>query len=212
MAAPLMSDSEHARVAAAVRKAEEATSGEIICVLARASDSYFAQAGFAAALATLVAGLIAAFVMQGLGYPASVMTFALAEAAAFLTLLALLWFAPAARIAFVPKRVRYRRAHENALRQFLARNVHRTKARTGVLIFVSVAERYAEIVADAGIDAAVDQSAWNGMVANLIGDVSRGRYAEGFEIAAADAGALLAMHFPRSAEDANELDDHVVEL
>lgn len=212
MTKPLMSEAEHARVAAAVRKAEEETSGEIICVLARSSDSYFANAGLSAALATALAGLIVAIIAFGFDRNASVLMFAIAEVAAFATILALLWFVPSVRIAFVPKRVRYRRAHENALRQFLARNVHRTAARTGILIFVSVAERYAEIVADAGIDAKVEQTAWNDMVARLIEDVRHRHYAAGFEAAAHRAGELLSVHFPKGSGDVNELADHVVEL
>ena len=59
------------------------------------------------------------------------------------------------RIHLVPRRQRYRHAHDNAMKQFLARNVHLTTARTGVLLFVSLAERYAEVVADAGINSQV---------------------------------------------------------
>ena len=121
-----------------------------------------------------------------------------------------LW--PSLRIRLVSKRMRYRRAHENAVRQFLARNIHLTKARTGVLVFVSLAERYAEIVADEGIDAKVPQEAWNGIVARLLEDARAGRLTEGYETAIAAVGALLAEHFPRRADDANELDAHLVEI
>lgn len=212
MAGPLMTEAEHARVAAAVRNAEKRTSGEIYCVIARASDSYFAQAGFAVAIALLAASLVVSALVIGLRGNVNVLSFVAAEATAFATVLALLWFVPAIRIAFVPKRVRYRRAHDNALRQFLARNVHRTAARTGVLIFVSVAERYGEIVADAGINAKVTQETWNGMVGRLVAAARNSSYADGFVEAVTEAGDLLTAHFPVGATDANELDDHVVEL
>ena len=75
---------------------------------------------------------------------------------------------------FVPRRLRYRRAHDNALKQFLARNVHITTARTGVLIFVSLAERYAEVVADSGINAKVPQETWNDIVADLVAHAQPG--------------------------------------
>ena len=48
--------------------------------------------------------------------------------------------------------MKHERAHQEALRQFAAHGLQHTKLRTGVLIFVSVAERYAEVLADAGID------------------------------------------------------------
>lgn len=212
MTTPLMSEADHARVAAAVRSAEAQTSGEIYCVLARSSDSYLAHAGFALAVAVFASGIVVAAVAIGLFGPINALAFAVAEAAAFASLLALVWRFPALRMAFVPRRARYRRASANAQRQFLARNVHRTAARTGVLVFVSVAERYAEIVADSGIDARVPQHAWNGMVARLLVAARERRYADGFVEAAQTAGALLAAHFPKGASDRNELDDHVVEL
>ena len=70
--------------------------------------------------------------------------------------------------------MQYTQAHDNALRQFLARNVHITTQRTGVLLFVSLAERYAAVVADAGIDRQVRQEDWDGVVAELVEQARRG--------------------------------------
>jgi hypothetical protein len=58
---------------------------------------------------------------------------------------------PVIRFHIVPKRRMWGRAHAEAMRQFLAQGIHLTKHRTGVLIFASAAERYAEIVADSAI-------------------------------------------------------------
>ncbi|MBN9068723.1 MAG: TPM domain-containing protein, partial [Rhizobiales bacterium] len=60
MARKTMTPEEHARVAEAVKRAEANTSGEIFCVLARASDSYFFPSAFFVTLAVLVVGLIVA--------------------------------------------------------------------------------------------------------------------------------------------------------
>ena len=62
---------------------------------------------------------------------------------------------PAIRFHIVPRRTQHERAHAEAMRQFFAHGLHQTENRTGVLIFASLAERYAEIVADAGIHAKV---------------------------------------------------------
>jgi len=98
------------------------------------------------------------------------------------------------------------------MKQFLSRNIHLTSARTGVMLFVSLAERYAEVVADAGINNRVPQETWDGVVAGLIAHARRGAVADGFVEAITTVGALLAEHFPVTASDANELDDHVVEI
>ncbi|MDQ6432590.1 TPM domain-containing protein [Mesorhizobium sp. LHD-90] len=207
-----LSDADHARIASAIRAAEEKTAGEIYCVVARSSDSYFYPAAFFVTLAVMVVSLVAAFLLEywwvSMRLPVFWAAVALALASCWLVLL----LAPGIRMHFVPRRLRYLRAHDNALKQFLARNVHITAARTGVLVFVSLAERYAEVVADAGINAKVPQQTWNGIVAGLVDHARSGRLADGFVTAVAAVGVLLSEHFPRGAEDANELDDHLVEI
>ena len=123
-----------------------------------------------------------------------------------------LWLFPALRVHYVPHSLRRRRAHDNAVRQFLAHNIHLTGERTGVLLFLSMEERYAEVIADSGIDAHVEQKDWDRIVGLLVSHASRERLAEGFCEAVAEVGALLARHFPPRLADRNELDDHLVEI
>ncbi len=200
------------RIAGAIRTAEAQTGGEIYAVLAQRSDDYFYVAGFIACCGMIVTAVIAAFVAHHYWFDLSLPQFALAILAAFLCLIALLAFMPRLRMVLVPHRVRYRRAHLNALQQFIARNVHLTNKRTGILLFVSLAERYAEVVADAGINARVEQQEWNAIVATLSSHAAQGTVADGFIAAIAKAGNLLAQHVPKEAGDRNELEDHLVEL
>ncbi len=117
--------------------------------------------------------------------------------------LALSW--PAVRPQVVPGRVRHGRAHALAVQQFLAHGLQMTEARTGVLIFVSLAERHAEVIADAGIAAHVDQAEWDGVIAALVGEIRFGRLADGLAGAVAGVGVVLARHFPAVPGDRNEL-------
>lgn len=208
----ILTPEEHARVAQAIRAAEQRTSGEIICVLTRRSDGYFYPAAFVLSIAMLAASLIAAIVIDRLWVVVPLWHFAAAQALALASAVALIGLWPPLRIHFVPRTLRYRRAHRNAVSQFLARNIHVTENRTGVLIFLSLAERYAEIVADAGIDAHVPQQTWNAIVADLVAHAERGQITAGFENAIVASGEVLAARFPPSEADANELDDHLVEI
>jgi putative membrane protein len=208
----MLTAEEHRRIAEAIRTAEKRTSGEIICVLARRSAGYFYPAALALTIAMLVASLLAALLIDRLWIVVPVWQFAAAQLFALGTALALIGWWPALRIHFVPKPVRYARAHRNAVSQFLARNIHVTENRTGVLIFLSMAEHYAEIVADAGINAQVPQETWNAIVADLVAHAARGEIAAGFEGAIAASGYILAASFPPGNGDANELDDHLVEI
>lgn len=207
-----LSQSDRTRIATAIRTAEEQTGGEIYAVLARRSDDYFYVAGFIACCGMIITAVIMAFVAHYYWFDLSLPKFALAILAAFLCLVALLALLPRLRMLLVPHRVRYRRAHLNALQQFIARNVHLTNKRTGILLFVSLAERYAEVVADAGINAKVGQQEWNTIVATLSAHAAKGTVADGFCEAIAQAGGLLAQHFPKEEGDVNELEDHLVEL
>jgi len=119
---------------------------------------------------------------------------------------------PSVRIHLVPSSVKHDRAHDEALRQFFAHGLHLTQNRTGVLIFASAAERYAEIVADSGINAKVTQEVWDDAIAALIAGIKDGRTGDGFVAAIAKCGAVLAAHFPPGALDKNELPDKLVEL
>jgi putative membrane protein len=208
----ILTAQEHARIAAAIRKAETRTSGEIICVLTRSSDSYYYPAAFALMIALLAASLVAALVIDRLWIAVPLWQFAAAQLLSLAAALALLGWLPSLRIHMVPKALRHRRAHRNAVSQFLARNIHVTESRTGVLIFLSLAEHYAEIVADAGINAHVPQDKWNAIVGDLTAHAARGEIAAGFEGAIAASGELLAASFPPAGAAANELDDHLVEI
>jgi putative membrane protein len=212
MARETMTEQDHARIAEAIRTAEKSTAGEIYCVVAKASDGYFFSASMVVAVSILAISLGVAFAMEAWWLSMRLPVFVGAQLLALAAALALVYALPALRIRLAPRRWQYMRAHDNALKQFLARNVHLTAERTGVLIFVSLAERYAEVIADAGIDAKVPQDMWDSIVAGLLDDARRDRLADGFVTAIAAVGALLAEHFPARPDDVNELDDHLVEI
>jgi putative membrane protein len=212
MASDRITDQDHARIAEAIRAAEENTAGEIYCVVAKRSDGYFFSAAMMVTISILVISLAVAFFLETWWLTMRLPVFVSAQLLALAAALALVYALPGLRIRLAPRSWQYVRSHDNALKQFLARNVHLTAERTGVLIFVSLAERYAEIVADAGIDAKVPQDMWDSIVAGLIDDARNGRLADGFVTAVAAVGALLAEHFPVGPDDINELDDHLVEI
>ncbi|MBX3583356.1 MAG: TPM domain-containing protein [Rhizobiaceae bacterium] len=205
-------EADHQRIAAAIRTAEASTSGEIYCVVARQSDGYFFSASLLVTLSILAISLGLAFLIEAWWLTIRLPAFVGAQLLAVAAALTLIYALPSLRVRLAPRRWQYMRAHDNALKQFLGRNVHLTKERTGVLIFVSLAERYAEIIADAGINAKVPQDTWDSIVAGLTDDARHGRLADGFVTAIEAVGALLHEHFPIGADDRNELDDHLVEI
>ena len=204
---PLLSSEEHERIAAAIRAAEARTSGEVFVVVARESGDYRLAPILWAAFAALLGGFVAATIRP----EAAAGSHALGQAVVFLAVAAAASLSPL-RTYFVPRAVRRARAEARAREQFLAHNLHRTAARTGVLIFVSLAEHHAEIIADAGIHSRVPENFWVKIVDRLTAEISAGRLAEGLAAAVGACGAALAEHFPPAAIDRNELADRVVEL
>lgn len=212
MARHTISPQDHARVAAAIKAAERKTDGEIYCVVAHASEGYFFPAALVSMLGILLVSLLLGFALEASWLSIRLPWFAAAQLLAAMAVLLLLWAVPSLRIHLVPHRLRFHAAHANASRQFLAHNIHLTKSRTGVLIFVSLAEHYAEVVADSGIDGRVDQSVWDSAVRDLTASASEGRIADGFIHAIETVGTVLAEHFPVSPGDTDELENRLVEI
>jgi len=204
----MISDTERARIVDAIRAAEAKTSGEIFCVLAQRSSYYsLVPVAWAAALA-LTVPLPLIYLTS---WPASVIY--VTQLVAFVAA-AIVLSRPRWRFRIVPKRAKHERAHATAMRQFWAQGLHKTQARTGVLIFASLAERYAEIIADAGINEKVTQEVWSSAVAALTSAIKHGQVGAGFVAAIAQCGAVLAEHFPLAPGSRNpdELPDNLVEI
>jgi len=181
---------DHEAVTAAIRAAEQRTSGQIVCVLAHASSDYaYAPILWASALALLAPWPLITFT------PWSVQWIYLIQLAVFIVA-GLVFSLTPLRLALVPRAVRRARAHRAALEQFVVRRVAHTRNRTGVLIFVSLAERYARIIADEAIAEKVPNTEWQAVIDALTGHMRDGRIAQGFVAAIERCGAALAAHAP----------------
>lgn len=202
----MIAEADKARVAKAIQQAEALTSGEIFCVISTQSDDYrLVPLAWAAGVALLVP------------LPFAYLTDWTAETVYCLQLgvflvAALLLSLPHIRLRIVPRQTRHERAHADAMRQFAAQGLDKTEHRTGVLIYASSAERYAEIVADAGINGKVAPGVWDAAVAALVKGIKDGRPADGFVAAIEKCGEVLAVHFPPNTLDRNELANKLVEL
>jgi putative membrane protein len=217
----------HARIAEAIERAESTTSGEIACVLETDGHVYFEWVlGVSAFLAFLLPFLLT---LAGFGPSAwaallpfgwewdsltdieIVELYAAVQVAIFIVLGLLFWWSPLAQ-RWAPEGVRRDRVHEMALKQFLARGVHLTADRTGVLIFVSLKDRMTEIVADEGIYAKVSPDVWAEADAALLSGIRRDDVIAGFEAAITIVGGVLAEHFPPRDRNPDELPNRLIEM
>jgi putative membrane protein len=202
----LIDAGDQQRVSAAITDAETRTSGEIVAVITPDSSSYLS-------VPFLIASAVALFVPWPLIYFTWMTVqwiFAL-QLAVFL-LLALALMPRVMRFLFVPRSLQRVRAHRRAVEQFLAQDLNSAEGRTGVLLFVSVAERYAEIIADSGLHKAVEPGAWQVIVDELTREIGEGRAGEALITAIGRIGGLLARHFPAQPGDVHPLPDHLIVL
>jgi putative membrane protein len=198
-----ISAQDRERISSAIRAAEAMTSVEIICVLAETSSNATVLPVFIAAVAALtLPWLLVAFTAM------TVYRILSLQIAVFFALTVLLCL-PHVRVALMPRKVRRAVAHRVAMEQFTTRYIARKKDRSGILIFVSLAERYARIIAGDAVAARVPPSEWQAAVDALVAHMRDGRIAEGFITAINLCGDELAKHFPRTEASRHELPDRI---
>ena len=185
---------------------EKRTDAELVTVLARQADDYRYVTLLWAALLSLLVPVALLFL------PVWLTPFeALLLQWGVLLVLAVLFRLKPVQFRVVPRRLQRMRAAGLARQAFLEQGLHRTRGGTGLLIFVSEAEHYVEILADQGIARHVDDSEWQTIVDAFIARVKAGRVAEGFQECVAACGDKLATHVP-ATEQKNELPNHLIML
>ena len=181
------------RIHAATAAVERRTSALFALAIVPVSERYVLFPVVWGAVLALAATGVLAFLLPELG----IVTGVVINAALFILLSLVLDWLPL-RLMLVPRRAKHAHARQLAHREFAARILANAQHRNGVLFFVSLGERYVEIIADRDIHARVPEGTWDKIVADFIAAVKAGRLADGF-IAALDAcAALLEAHYPRS--------------
>ena len=221
-----LTDDDRQKVSAAIAAAEANSNGEIVAVATPISDPYH-DVGLHWALVPLFAVLAWAawrptalvwwynFLLGGWQPEptlSQLLTLLMFFAALKFTvaLLILKWMP--LRLALTPPATKHRRVRRRAISIFKAAAERRTAGRTGILIYLSMAEHRAEIVADEAILKVTDGHTWGEAMAALLIEVKEGRPADGIVAAIERGGVVLAEHFPRSADDTNEIPDKLIEL
>lgn len=202
-----LSDSDKTRIEAAIRAAEARTGAEFSAAVARAADPYAAfPLVWSVGLALLGAGALL------LAWPEAPSNHVYGAIVALIILLAVVLSFTPLRYALAPAHVKRGYAERLALAEFAAHVQGRTHGKVGVLLFVTLAERHAQILVERSIADRVPQIEWQGIIDRLTKDIAAGKLGKGIEVALASAATLLAPHFPPVPGDVNELPDQVREV
>lgn len=221
-----LSDHDRQRLSEAVGAAEAHSAGEIVTIITSRSSTYADWAVIWSALAALMAlaalsvapdfylglynRLAGGWVQEW--HPRQI--FALAALVATLKFagmrLILLW--EPLRLFLVPRAIRHVRVRDRAITCFKVGAERRTHRRTGILIYLSLAEHRAEIVADETIASQVDPRVWGDAMAAMLAELREGRMADGLIAGVERVGKVLSAHFPAAENDINELPDRLIEV
>jgi putative membrane protein len=200
----MISTEDHARLESAIRDVEDQTAGELVVVIAQQASSYRSIPILWALIGALITPWPLIWITT-LG-PSRIFLVQLVVALALSAFLS--W--PRRRYALVPRFLKRARAHEAATREFLSRGLTRTREKTGVLIYLALAEHHAEIIADTGIADRVGPDVWRDIIANMTSAIKDGRIGDGLVAAVQQAGAILAEHAPPRFDDMDELPNKVI--
>lgn len=221
-----VSEADHDIVTSAVAAAEAHTSGEIVAVVAAKSNDYDDVAlVWASIIAFLAMSVIALFpefyrglydrLTGGWGHELTAnqwlgTVIAIGVIKWIGMWLILLW--RPLRMAVTPRSIKAERVRARAIDLFKVGTEGKTVGRTGVLLYLSLKEHRADIVADEAIAAKVSADVWGNAMAALIERVRAGQPGEGMAEAVRQMGIVLAEHFPRGSENPNELPDRLIEI
>ena len=192
----LLGEEQRREIAAAVAAAELRTGGEIVPYLVEACDDYDEACWKAAAFGAVAAALLAAIVWWLGGYWRGGAPFWIglpAAGGAALAWLAARLVAPLRR-ALVPEATLDLRARRRAMAAFVEEEVFDTRERSGILILVALFEHRVVVLGDAGINRAVGEEAWQGIVELIVAGVKEGRLAAALVAAIGECGELLERH------------------
>ncbi|QEN06916.1 hypothetical protein EXM22_02485 [Oceanispirochaeta crateris] len=218
----ILSQEEMSSIAAAVKKAESSTSGEISTALIQESSDY----AFYELRASVFFGVLV-YMIQLLFFDS------ISSMASSLSWNAPFWYVPvfmgglsfvsgglfyffsnipAVDRIIIPRTVMNKCVRARALQHFTESDVYSTKDGTGILIFISLMERRVELIADKGIHSKISGNEWQDIVRDLSESLSKRDLSNGLQNAVLRCGDILKAQFPVSENDVNELSDGIVIL
>jgi putative membrane protein len=226
----LLSQDDHERIQQAVREAEVKTRGEIVCVVAdEASDYREVPLIWAAAIALAAPSIPLTFMsvvitvreaffgwqaQEWLSAQSLVLGMAMLASMqlGLFILVAILAFIPAVRRYLTPGLLKREYVRQRAFEQFVGKGLINTADHAGILIYASLKDRRAELMADTGIDQKVGKAEWDAIISRLVRDIQAGKAGDGFVAAVRSCGDHLARHFPAGQQNPNELPDQITQL
>ncbi|GHM99991.1 hypothetical protein WSM22_14810 [Cytophagales bacterium WSM2-2] len=204
------STQELERIKAAVHKAEDKISGEIVPVFVEKSG-FYSIANYRAAMAFASIAFLLIVIcdryLPAFAIYDPLLIFIVVAFAGITGVFASNYIGSLQKL-FVSQDHLDRSTRQRAETAFLQEEVFNTRHRTGIMIFISFFEREVIVMADRGISKVVEQKEWDKIVQDIIQNIRMGKVINGIEAAVLRCGdILLEKGFVKTADDVNELKD-----
>ena len=198
-------DDEKERIRQAVVAAESKTAGEIVPMIVTSAARY-TEVELLGVIFGLLIGMIAEAIWSDpWGSPYFQLWPVIGALVGFLTSRL-----PTVKRQLAPKSRIDEAVHTLALASFTDQGLHHTRDHTGILILIALLEHRVEVLADRGINQKVNAGTWDEIVRMISAGIKSGQACNAFCQAIERCGDILATHFPRQADDKDELPNQLV--
>ncbi|MEA3543737.1 MAG: TPM domain-containing protein [Thermodesulfobacteriota bacterium] len=198
---------EQKKIEAAVKAAEQKTSGEIVPMVVDSSYDYPRAELIGGGTLALAVGLLFSWIFGG----ESIWWFLPVFMVGFFAFQQLIRKFPDFKRKLIRPDELTAEVKEKALVSFLEYGLHETRDRTGILILISLFEHRVQVLADSGINAKVPEHTWVEIVDTITDGLKTGTPCTAICQAIERCGELLQEHFPRKHDDTNELPNLIME-
>lgn len=189
-----------------IKKLEEKSSAELVAVITDFSSSYN--------LLILIFSLVFTFLISliSLYFNASTIMFFEIQLSTFAFFILMFHNFKQYFLYLLPKKYKYNKASKKAKEEFINQGLYDTQTKLAIMFFVSIEEKYVEIITDKNVKEKIDDTYWQKIVNEFIKDVKNKEFTQGYEKAIKSCSEILINNFPIEKNDKNELSNEVIEL
>ncbi|WP_419768380.1 TPM domain-containing protein [Arcobacter sp.] len=189
-----------------IKKLEEKSSAELVAVITDFSSSYN--------LLILIFSLVFTFLISliSLYFNASTIMFFEIQLSTFAFFILMFHNFKQYFLYLLPKKYKYNKASKKAKEEFINQGLYDTQTKLTIMFFVSIEEKYVEIITDKNVKEKIDDTYWQEIVNQFIKDVKNKEFEEGYKTAIKSCSEILIENFPIKENDINELSNEVIEL
>lgn len=200
------SKEEKERISNTIKSIENRTIGEIAVMVVDKSDEYRE----ADVLGGITFSSIISFVVTVYFFHSSLWWYIPLNFIVYLPLQLIFRAYPKLKIVFMNNKRKETAVMQRAIRAFYEKGLYKTRQNTGILFFISLLERKVWVLADKGIYEKIKQEKLNSFAAKVSHGIKEGCACESLCEAIIEAGNLLALYFPITPDDINELSDEIL--